>query len=98
MHCSVWRFRGDPDELERGYAALMDELPAANHRFHAAARTPDGLLLFDTCPSREVFQGFFGSAEVRALFERHGLANPTVEDFPIIRAYAGGERVDERGA
>ena len=53
MHCSVWRFRGDPDALERGYRAVMEQVPASNHVLHAAARTPDGLLIFDTCPSEE---------------------------------------------
>jgi hypothetical protein len=98
VHCSIWRFTGDPAALERGYAALMDELGAASQRFHAAARTPDGLLLFDTCPSRAAFEGFFGSREVRVLFERHGLADPVVEDFPVLRAYANGLRVDEPSA
>ena len=46
MHCSVWRFRGDPDTLERGYRALMERVPETNHVLHAAARTPDGLLIF----------------------------------------------------
>lgn len=54
MHCSVWRFTGDPVALERGYRELMAQIPASNHVLHAAARTPDGLLIFDTCPSGEL--------------------------------------------
>ena len=27
MHCSVWRFEGDPDDLERRYLALVAEIP-----------------------------------------------------------------------
>ena len=65
MHCSVWRFRGDPDALERGYRAMMEQVPASNHVLHAAARTPDGLLIFDTCPSAEAYHAFFGSEQVR---------------------------------
>ena len=60
MHCSVWRFRGDPDALERGYRAMMEQVPASNHVL-SAARTPDGLLIFDTCPSEEACHAFFGS-------------------------------------
>ena len=26
MHCSVWRFRGDPDELERAYTELIERI------------------------------------------------------------------------
>ena len=88
MHCSVWRFTGDPDVLERGYLALMEQIPAANHVFHAAARTPDGLLIFDTCPSEEAYHAFFGSDEVRAMFAAHGLTDGAVEDFPVVRAFA----------
>jgi hypothetical protein len=88
MHCSVWRFTGDPDELERGYRALMAQVPATNHVLHAAARTPDGLLIFDTCPSEEAYRAFFGSDQVRGMFEAHGLRDGVVEDFPVVTAYA----------
>jgi len=88
MHCSVWRFRGDPDALERGYRALIEQIPTANHVLHAAARTPDGLLIFDMCPSQEAYRAFFGSDEARALFAEHGLEGGVIEDFPVVRAYA----------
>jgi hypothetical protein len=88
MHCSVWRFTGDPVALEEGYRALMDRIPASNHVLHAAARTPDGLLLFDTCPSEEVYRTFFGSDEFRALLAEHGLVDGVVEDFPVVLAFA----------
>ena len=88
MHCSVWRFRGDPDELERAYTELIERIPPENHVLHAAARTPDGLLIFDMCPSEEAHRDFFGSDEVRALFAQHGLENGVIEDFPVVRAYA----------
>ncbi len=88
MHCSVWRFTGDPDALERGYRALMDGIPEANHLLHAAARTPDGLVIFDTCPSEEAYHAFFGSEDVRAMFAAHGLVDAVVEDFPVVRAFA----------
>jgi hypothetical protein len=88
MHCSVWRFRGDPDALERGYRAVMEQVPASNHVLHAAARTPDGLLIFDTCPSEEAYHAFFGSEQVRAMLAEHGLRDGAVEDFPVLAAYA----------
>jgi hypothetical protein len=88
VHCSVWRFRGDPDELERGYRALVGQIPVSNHVLHAAARTPDGLLIFDTCPSEEAHHAFFGSDEARALFAEHGLVDGDVEDFPLVLAFA----------
>jgi len=87
MHCSVWRFTGDPDALEEGYRTLTERIPATNHVLHAAARTPDGLLIFDTCPSEEAYRAFFGSDEVRALLAEHGLVDGVVEDFPVVRAF-----------
>jgi len=60
MHSSVWRFEGDPDDLEQRYLAMLADVPESNHTFHAAAKTPEGLLIFDTCPSEEVYRQFFG--------------------------------------
>jgi hypothetical protein len=96
MHCSVWRFNGDPDDLESRYLALIGELPESNHVLHAAAKTPNGLLIFDTCPSEEQYRTFFDAdGPVLALFEKHGLVPVTREDYPVIRAYAARKRVDE---
>ena len=88
MHCSLWRFTGDPEELERGYRAVMEQVPASNHVLHAAARTADGLLIFDTCPSEEAYHAFFGSDPVRAILAEHGLRDGVGEDFPVVAAYA----------
>jgi hypothetical protein len=90
MHASLWRFRGDPDELLRAYDVLAAELPLENFRFHACLRAPDGMIIVDTCPSKEVFENF-----VRGSFEearkRHGLPEPEqIEDFPVHRAVAEG--------
>jgi hypothetical protein len=96
VHCSVWRFVGDPDDLEERYVALLAEIPESNHALHAAARTPDGLLIFDTCPSEEVYRTFFAEGgAASALFEKHGLVPTTREDYPVIRAFGAQSRLDE---
>jgi hypothetical protein len=96
MHCSVWRFVGDPVDLERRYLALIAEIPESNHMLHAAAKTPDGLLIFDTCPSEEAYRLFFDpGGPAAALFERHGLVPTTREDHPVIRAFAAQSRLDD---
>ena len=95
MHCSIWRFTGDPDELERRYLAMAAEVPESNHVLHAAARTPDGLLIFDTCPSSDVYHAFFDEGPGLALLQRHGLVPSSREDHPVVRAYGGRVRVDE---
>jgi hypothetical protein len=98
VHCSLSTYVGDPDDLVARYEGMIAEVPTDNMRFHACARTPDGIVIFDTCPSKEVFDSFYGSPEVKALLERHGLDQPVERvDFPVVRAYAGGERVVDAG-
>jgi hypothetical protein len=95
VHCSVWRFVRDPDKLERRYLAMIAEVPESNHVLHVSAKTPDGLLIVDTCPSEEDYHGFFDpGGPGAALFEKHGLEPATREDYPVLRAYAARSRVD----
>jgi len=91
MHASIWRFRGDPDELLRGYDAMLAEIPAANMKLHLCLRAPDGIVLVDTCPTQEAFAAFSSNAALRALRERHGLPEPErIEDFPVHVAFVAG--------
>ena len=97
MHSSVWRFEGDPDDLEKRYTAMIADVPESNHTLHAAAKTSDGLLIFDTCPSEKVYREFFGpGSPAEGLLESHGLVPSSREDYPVIRAYASGARLDGR--
>ena len=91
MHASIWRLAGDPDELLRRYDALISEIPLERLRLHMCLRAPGGLVLVDTCPTREVFEAFAGSDDFRALRQRHGLPEPEqLEDFPVHRAFVDG--------
>lgn len=96
MHCSIWRFTGDPDELERSYLALLGSVPESNNVLHVGLKTSDGLVLVDTCPSKEVFEDFFSRESVQMLFSEHGLdlRSAEVEDYPVVAAYARRTRVD----
>ena len=91
MHASIWRFRGDPDELVRAYESMVTEIPAASMRLHLCLSAPDGIVLVDTCPSREVFEAFSEGDSFRALRHRHGLPEPEhVEGFPVHVALVDG--------
>ena len=93
MHASIWRFTGDPDELLRRYDAMVAEIPAENMRLHLCLRADDGIVLVDTCPSKEVFDAFFAGEGFRALRERHGLPEPDlVQDFPVHASFVDGRR------
>ena len=94
MHAAIWQFTGDADDLLRRYDTLTAEFPTGALQLHVCLRAPDGMLLLDTCPSREAFQAFASNSDFRALRERHGLPEPTrLDDYPVHAAFAGGARV-----
>ncbi len=91
MHASIWRFAGDPDELLRRYDAMLEEIPHARMRLHICLRAADGIVLVDTCPTKNVFESFAHGDDFRALPERHGFPEPEkLEDFPVHRAFING--------
>jgi hypothetical protein len=93
MHASIWRYRGDPDDLLRRYDAMVAEVPPAGMRLHLCARDRDGIVVVDTCPSRDVFEAF-AAGPLRELRARHGLPEPErVDDFLVHAAFAGGARI-----
>ena len=95
MHCSLWTYRGDPDELVTRYEAMIAEIPVEAMQFAACLRTPDGIVIVDTCPSKEVFDEFVASEGLQALMQRHGLDRPDeLVDHPVVAAFAGGRRVE----
>jgi hypothetical protein len=94
MHGSIWRFRGDPDELLRSYEAMLAELGLERMSLQMCLRAADGIVLVDTCPSKEVFDGFFAGDGFRAVRERHGLPEPEeVDDYPVAAAIVDGRRL-----
>ena len=99
MHASIWKFAGDPDDLLARYDAMIAELGAANMRLHVCLRAADGILMLDTCPSKDVFEAFAGSDAFRELRERHGMPEPvSVDDYPVHLACAGGQVVHGESA
>ena len=95
MHASIWKFRGDPEQLLRAYDAMVAEIPSANMKLHVCLRAPDGVVLVDTCPTKEVFEAFIASDAVRMLREKHGLPEPErIDDFPVHAAFVAGRRTE----
>ena len=86
MHASISTFRGDPDDLLARYDAMVADVPPANMRLHLCLRTDAGILVVDTCPSREAFDAFFNGGPFRSLLARHGLPEPEIEDHPVYAA------------
>ena len=95
MYASIWRFAGEPDELLRCYDAMLADIPSASMRLHLCIRTPEGIVIVDTCPSREAFEDF-AARPFPALRNRHGLPEPhEVHDGPVHAAFVAGNPARE---
>jgi hypothetical protein len=75
MYGTIWRFAGDPDDLLRGYEAMLADIPTQSMVAHLCLRVPDGIVVVDTCPSLEVHRSFAATA-FPELRRRHGLPDP----------------------
>ena len=94
MHASISHFPGDPDELVACYDALLADVTPAGLQVHLCLRAPDGIVVVDTCPSRDVFEAFHRSEAFQAMRARHGLPDPDrIDDFPVHVAVTGGSLV-----
>ena len=90
MHASIWKFTGDTDDLTRRYDALVEEMPTTEFTAHLCLRTPDGIMIVDTCPTVEVFQAFATGDQFRSALRRHGLPDPELHDYPVHAAFVNG--------
>jgi hypothetical protein len=91
MHAAIWKYTGDTDDLTRRYDALIEEMPTADFIAHLCLRAPDGIVIVDTCPSREAFQAFATSDQFRSALSRHGLPEPSeLHDYPVHLAFING--------
>ena len=96
MYASLWWFRGDPDDLLRRYGAMLAELPSAVMRLHLCLRAEDGIVVVDTCPTRDALESFSRGA-FPELRRRHGLPDPErMEAHPVHVAFVDGERLPGR--
>lgn len=91
MHASIWKFTGDTEDLAARYDALLGEMPTTQFTAHLCLRAPDGILIVDTCPSRDAFQAFTTSDVFRSALRRHGLPYPSeIRDYPVHLAVING--------
>jgi hypothetical protein len=78
MYLGHYAFDGDPDDLTAGYQRMVAAFGSDSLELHVAVRRPDGLDVYDTCPSEEVFAAFTTSAEFGATLAAAGLPLPRV--------------------
>ena|SRR5258705_14006311 len=91
MHASIWKLEGDPADLLDRYDSMLAEIPTASMHLHLCLRAEDGIVIIDTCPSREAFHQFTGSETFRAMLAHHGLPFPAqLDDYPVHAAIIEG--------
>jgi hypothetical protein len=90
VHLGIYRFDGDPNELIPAYDRLMAGLPAEQVSFHACAVRPDGITIYDACPSEEAFRRWVSSPGLAEAFSSAGLPQPAISDVPVHAAMVDG--------
>jgi len=88
VHLGIYRFAGDPAELLPAYDRMLAGMPPELIIFHACAAEPDGITIYDACPTREAFERFSTSSEFRAALAAAGLPEPAIESAPLHNAAA----------
>jgi hypothetical protein len=78
MFLSMYRFDGDPDVLLAAFDRLHAMVPDTSDLRVCVVR-PNGILMLDTCPSREVFEIFSTSEGFARALADVGLPTPTIE-------------------
>ena len=79
MFLSAYRFQGEPSALLAAHARLLEIIPASNLQLHASVPHPGGLDVYDTCPSRAVFETFSSGPGFADALARAGLPRPRIE-------------------
>lgn len=58
---------------------------------HVCLRADDGIVIVDTCPTREAFEAFLTGDEFRSALRRHGLPEPSeLHDYPVHALFVDG--------
>ncbi len=63
-------------------------MPEGNVSWHLCAVEPGGIVIYDTCPSEEVFVGFSTGPEFAGVLQAAGLPAPSVVGYPVHAARA----------
>jgi hypothetical protein len=85
MFLAAYHFAGDPDTLTAAYRRMLAGFPPGTLELHVSVTTPDGLTVYDACPTREVFEEFSRGADLAAAIAAAGLPAPRVEPLGEIQ-------------
>jgi hypothetical protein len=85
MFMCAYHFTGDAPTLLEAYARLSAQYPADTLDLHVCLETDEGIVDYDTCPTREVFEHFSAGSTFRAAVASAGLPAPRVELLGEVR-------------
>ena len=80
MFIGSYDFGGDSAALLAAYDRFVAEYPPDAIDLHVCVTKPDGITVYDACPSQSVFRSFSQSAEFAAAIARAGLPAPVVAE------------------
>ena len=86
MYLGIYRFTGDSQALLAAYDRFMESMPPGNISWHLCAVEPDGITIYDTCPSEEIFHAFSTSDGFQEAVANAGLPQPQVTGRPVYSA------------
>ena len=97
MFLGAYRFVGDPTELVAGYDRMVANFPPDAFSVHVCVVEDDALVIYDACPTREVFMEFSSSAGFAAAVAGAGLPTPSVEPLGTVHAARFAENIVPKG-
>jgi len=94
MFFGTYRFEGDVGRLRDAYGRLLASMPHDGLHLHVGVTDAAGLWIYDTCPTREIFESFAASADLRDALAAAGLPEPAVRPVgEVLDAFAGGRQI-----
>jgi hypothetical protein len=94
MFLGIYRFEGKGEELGAAYDRLIATIPHEGLHLHICARGDQGLVIYDACPTREVFESFASSEQMRGAMASAGLPEPEIDLVGDVHSvFWNGERM-----
>lgn len=89
MHLAAYHFDGDPELLQAGYEHMIATLPAGEVLLNLSVARPDGITVYDACPSVDDFVSFSASDDFSSALTAAGLPMPRIESLGEVRGAHG---------
>lgn len=77
MYLAAYHFTGNSTDLASKYDAV-NTTGMYRPAFHVVVKTDEGLTIYDTCPSREVFESFSTDPQFLGTLTAAGLPTPRI--------------------